>query len=1180
MLAVLPVLGSLVMLALLTGVPGRGSPPGYLLGGVLVVATLALPMGQAVGRRSRRRARVVEQRVAYLTELDALRERLRSLLASSASEAERRHPPPAGLAQLLHVGPGPPRFEVRARDPGFLVVRYAVGRTESPFVLVAAPPPGRGVVDPVAATASRRMLEAPRPVVAVPVVWVLRHGECLEVCGPADRARAAVRAVLVSAVVTHRPDDLVVVVLAAPDVLSQWAWTRWLPHARPLDRVRDGSTVLVVCDGVTLPDQRGSRPGTVLLMVPDAASETGGGERDLTVAWRRCGDPEPFPGVSDECDLPSAEQVARRLAGRYAAARDVSADDETLASFEPSWWRARSDADALRAPIGHDASGALVELDLKEAAGGGVGPHGLLVGATGSGKSELLRTLVLGLAASNGPERLNLVLIDFKGGATFADLAPLPHVSALITNLADDAVLVERARDALEGELVRRQLLLRAAGAASVRDLSDATHARSDGDAPSLPALLIVVDEFSEVLADHPDLAEVFVRIGRLGRSLGMHLLLSTQRLEAGRIHGLEAHLSYRIALRTFTAEESRAVIGVPDAHDLPSRPGAGLLRSGPGALMPFTAAYVGSPAPRTPTFEPDGRSVLEVAVSAMTDARVAPARRIWLPPLVRSPTLGELAVRAGPGDATARPSSPLKVTVGLVDRPREQRYEDLVVDLARGHLAIVGGPGSGRSTLVASIVAALALGAPAGQVEVFGLDFGGHLLQSLAGLPQVTAVGTPQTPELVQRILTELTRLVDAREELARSGRAPPRHVVPAVLVVDGWPRLCREQEDVAERLVRLVDRGLGSGLHLVLTAGRWIDLRGALRELCTARMELRLAEPLDSELDRRAAARVPRLPGHGLDAGGGHFVAVLPVLGERSTPGRLEEDIADLVDRVRGRWVGPDRPALPVLPTRVDLAEVRELARVRQLDGLLVGLEEQRLDPVALLLDQDPHLLVLGEARSGKTSLLRSLLTQVGVLANGRAAVVLVDPRRSLRPEMVRPSRLLDHLSTPARTEEALRRLAGELTRRLEDGETAAIRDGSAAICDGSVFVVVDDYDLVATEVSSPLLPLVPLLPRAREVGLQLVVARRTGGAFRALHDPVLRMLGDLAAPALLLSGRPEDGPLLGGLRPYPAPPGRGRLLTRAHGVQVVQTAWLPPTEPPPGEGPGQDGRRSATS
>ncbi len=305
-------------------------------------------------------------------------------------------------------------------------------------------------------------------------------------------------------------------------------------------------------------------------------------------------------------------------------------------------WRPRASGRRLRVAIGVSDSGEPVELDLKEAAHRGMGPHGLCVGATGSGKSEFLRTLALGLIATHPPEALNLVLVDFKGGATFLGFERLRHTAAVITNLSDEAHLVARMRDALAGEMTRRQEMMRAAG--NLANVGDYEAARAAGaPIPPLPALLIIVDEFSELLSQQPDFAELFVAIGRVGRSLGMHLLLASQRLDEGRLRGLESHLSYRICLKTFSAGESRAVLGTSDAYELPAVPGMAYLKSASGELTRFHTAFVsGRPAPRTSArgggvhlgadaFHRDGDCV--TAWRVRTDGRRRGARRpSWRP--------------------------------------------------------------------------------------------------------------------------------------------------------------------------------------------------------------------------------------------------------------------------------------------------------------------------------------------------------------------------------------------------------------------------------------------------------------------------------------------------------------------------------------------------------------------
>lgn len=949
---------------------------------------------------------------------------------------------------------------------------------------------------------------------------------------------------------------------------------------------------------------------------------------------------EPIRARADQCALATAEAFARRLtplhtvaagivesSGEIAAPRDFM---ELLAlgdvrSFEPDRaWRPRPARDRLRVPIGVGEGGAQVHLDIKESAQQGMGPHGLVIGATGSGKSEFLRTLVLGLAMTHSPEQLNMVLVDFKGGATFAGMSDMPHVSAVITNLAQELTLVDRMQDALSGEMVRRQELLREAGNfASIRDYEKA---RAGGEplAP-MPSLFIVVDEFSEMLSAKPEFIDLFVAIGRLGRSLGLHLLLASQRLEEGRLRGLESHLSYRVGLRTFSATESRTVLGVPDAYELPADPGLGYLKPDPTTMLRFKAAYVSGPPtaqvqvrrdegghvqgilPFTiaevqslelaePEPEPtpaeaaeasgESESLLSIAVRHMTGHGPA-AHRVWLPPLDEPDPLDDLMPdlaadpRLGLVSGQWRSLGGLVVPLGTIDRPREQRRDTLTVDLsgAGGHVAVVGGPRSGKSTLLRTIVTSMSLTTTPQESQFFVLDFGGGTFAPFVNLPHVAGIGTRAEPDVVRRIVAEVTGIVDRREayfrsqgidsiETYRSRRASGRAddgYGDVFLVVDGWSTLRADFDDLETEIQQLGTRGLTFGLHVIVGAARWADFRAAMRDQLGTRLELRLGDPMDSEVDRKVATLVPTgRPGRGLVPGKLHFLAALPRIDGVGDADTLGDGVEDLIKQVAAAWNGPSGPKLRLLPDRITLTEVRELAA--RADGdrtLLVGVNEKDLGAVGLDVDTEPHLLIFGDGQSGKSGVLRAYAQEVMRTRSPKEAqLVVVDYRRSLLGE-VPDEYLLNYLTSGAQAQPALADLAGYLESRLPGGDvtTEQLR-GRSWWTGAEVFVVVDDYDLVATGQGSPIQALTPLLAQARDVGLHLAVARRSGGASRSLYEPVVQALRDLAMPGLLLSGSPDEGPLLGNQKPQPAPPGRGRLVTRDRGVEVVQMAWAEPT------------------
>ena len=791
-----------------------------------------------------------------------------------------------------------------------------------------------------------------------------------------------------------------------------------------------------------------------LLFEPDQPAEEG----RHPVSALRLREP-PVRALADQCDQATAEAFARRLTPLHtvtAGVTDTASGEitgpmdfmdllglgEVHRSTPTLAWRQRPARDRLRVPIGLGDGGSVIYLDIKESAQQGMGPHGLVIGATGSGKSEFLRTLVLGLAMTHSPEQLNMVLVDFKGGATFAGMSEMPHVSAVITNLAQELTLVDRMQDALSGEMVRRQELLRDAGNyASIRDYEKARAAGEPLD--PLPSLFIVVDEFSEMLSAKPEFIDLFVAIGRLGRSLGLHLLLASQRLEEGRLRGLESHLSYRVGLRTFSAAESRGVLGVPDAYELPPVPGLGFLKPDQSTLLRFKAAYVsGPPTARTRVRREEGgpvhgilpftisevqalepppdasdepepvveqpqqgeqATVLDIAVDRM-EGHGPEAHQVWLPPLDVPDTLDDLMDDLvedpilGLVSPEWRKLGGLVMPIGTVDRPREQRRDTLSVNLAgaAGHAVVVGGPRSGKSTLLRTFVTSLALTTTPLESQFYVMDFGGGTFAPMAGLPHVAGIGSRSEPDVVRRIVAEVTGIVDRREAYFRAqgidsietyrsrrarnsdrGRADDGYG-DVYLVVDGWSTLRADFDDIELHLQQLAGRGLTFGFHLLVASSRWADFRAAMRDTFGTRLELRLGDPLDSEIDRRVAALVPAgRPGRGLVTSKLHFLAALPRIDGNPDTNSLGDGVDDLVKRVAAAWRGPQGPKLRLLPARIELASlVSQLPADDAPSGrLLLGINEKELAPVGLDPDSQPHLLIYGDGQSGKSATLRDL-------------------------------------------------------------------------------------------------------------------------------------------------------------------------------------------------------------
>ena len=1077
-----------------------GGAPASLMAFAVPATAGGIGIGVFQRRRDRREATAASRRwsVAH----DALVERWRVAGDEQRLALDRLHPPVAALATLAAAAG---RFERRAADADALSVCVGTGPVPA-LVRLVYDPPGSDV-DPVFDARARASAAASLRLSGAPVAVSLRDVGLLAAMGPPTRARSAVVAWVVQLATLHPPGDLLLAVLTARP--SEWPWAVDFPHFRPefggagvLDdpaeavswwrrRGPDEFRVLVV---------DGYRPGTcrpldaaladaeshALVRCDEQLPARVGACLEVCASELRQDARPPIALTSLEtCDAAGASALVPLLEVESPPAQPDLAelleaprgelDGDLCAGADLA-----GEPGALRSPLGSRPDGSAVWLDLREAADGGDGPHGLLVGATGSGKSVALRTIVAGLLTRLPPERLSVLLIDFKGGDAFDAFADAPHVAGLVTNLDADVEALRRVRTCINAEIDRRQRMRRAGG-------------------KSVDRLLIVVDEAGELLGAAPEFVDLFARIGRVGRSLGIHLLVATQRWDDGKLRALDAHLRLRLCLRTFTADDSRAVLGTADAVRLPPRPGAGILSV-------------------------DGRT--ERVSVAVSSSSLAPrpgsrARPVWSPPLPDHLWLKEV------GD-------PAELPVGLVDVPERQSQEALRLATRNGagHTIVVGGPGSGVSTTLSTIVAALAGqdGSPAFHV----VDLTGGLAALRAAPGVATYAGPDADPEWVLQILEGIPEVTSGRKDL-------PPETRRGVLVVDGVQLLRTHGGDdprYESALAGLAGLGRSAGVRLVLGARRWADVRPAVLAGCDTRLELCLAEPSESHAGRLAAAELKPTPGRGILASGHHFQIA------RADPARLTPSTGiDL------------RTSIRPLPRRIP-------APRNGGDGaFLLGVSGPRLDPLALdLLRPGSHLLVSGGARSGRSSLLRRVVAH---LAGSRTAfadleITIIDPRRSVAParHALRPHH------HPADIADAVRAIARGVEESLSqrptdrDPDSADRPDGvraphRAAGTPRQVLLIDDAALLDRAGGPGSAQELARLLPWSELVGLHLVVAVNAQGA-RGSFDPLTAAMRDAGANELLLPGD-HDG--LGRRPAKPEPPGRARLLVHGRPPATLQ-------------------------
>ncbi len=1260
LLMILPMGCGSLAFVLMLALPSHGSPATYLLYGMMGVAMMSMGLVMVGRQASERRRKMRAERRDYLRYLGQTRARARASADEQRAAARWNNP---DASRLWSIAAGPRLWERRPSHDDFARVRIGVGVQHSGLELV--PPTTKPIEDlePLSAISLRRLSRAFRTVSGIPIAVGLRSFTSIEFAGQARSALDLVRAMIAQLVTFHSPDELRLAVLCGSSGQVEWDWVKWLPHNAHLDAYdRAGALRQFAADhdlllemlGPTVADRgphdktatpSSAEPFVVIVaylaeippssrlldegirntVLLDLTGAMAGGPKVLRLTCRE--DRVEYPSSDD--DIGSAEpdhlslvqvDTLARIIAPMRTSGTVDLVDEPLESdfgltallgirdpysFDVgALWRPRVALRArLNVPIGVSADGEVVELDLKEAAQGGMGPHGMLIGATGSGKSELLRTLVIGLAATHSSEVLNFVLVDYKGGATFLGMDRLPHTSALITNLADELPLVDRMLDAVNGEVVRRQELLRRSGHPSQLEYERARLAGADLE--PLPTLFFVVDEFSELLASKPDFMDLFVMIGRVGRSLAVHLLLASQRLDEGRIHRVEGHLSYRIALKTFSSMESRSVIGVAKAYELPSAPGNGYLKIDTTNLVRFKAAYVSGPTPRTAVTgdfgdelgaaievapfdtqlyphvprqpapsqsakdDPDADErdetgdhpdapasdapkLIEVLIDRLAGAG-PPARQIWLPPLAASPTLDALlpvivphperGMTADGYDGCGR----LRIPVGVVDKAFEQARELLIADLsgADGHVGVAGAPQTGKSTLLRTLILALALTHTPEEVQFYCLDFGGGGMQTIAGLPHVGSIATRMDPDRVVRTVEEIAQLLERRESTFTQRAIDSMTTYRAMrargdiddpygdvfLVVDGWFTVKQDFSDIENRLSELASRGLSYGVHLVVAAARWSEIRPWLRDLIGTRFELRLGDAMESEVGSRKAATVPATPGRGLTRDGYHFLSALPRLDGRGETTDLANQTRTIVEEMNVFWSGRRAPGVRLLPTRLP---VTDLPPAEGDLRVCLGWDEQRLQPVWHDFSVTPHLMVFGDGETGKTNLLHLVIHAVMQrYGPDRAKILLGDARRGLDAAV--PD---DYRVGYAITSDVLRDLCGKasvsLTKRMPGPDISPDRLAARDWWQGpELFVVIDDYDLFASGgvgAANVIDPLIPILAHGVHIGLHLIIARSTSGAMRAMMDPVLRRLWELGGPALLLSYPKEEGKFLG--------------------------------------------------
>ncbi|MDY7084208.1 MAG: FtsK/SpoIIIE domain-containing protein [Actinomycetota bacterium] len=1109
----------------------------------------------------------------FTDDLEARREHL-------GDAARREYADLAVLLRRARSGRG--LWQVRPGDDDEMCVGVGFGgRSWQPDL-------GRRGADALAALPALGDVLAGRSSLAdVPINLNLRDRTGFGVIGR-DDARRVVSSVVLDLVTRHGPADLELVLLAEPDRLADWDWAKWLPHLSGdsfLPRVAaDPAAAADLLAGLDAGTGRPTglmkantpeQPAHLVLVVDGARLLTGriaallgrlsaGRGRVLVVAERAEELPSMCQYLLEIGDAGTArltdavtgevqhglvavqagpairEQTARALArwtdpeqvtaaavlpdrarlldlllaeasGADGLARPVSQLD---AGAVGDWWRRGSAG--LRATFGVTEQGPLA-LDLLAD-----GPHGLVVGTTGAGKSELLRTLVASMACAYSPDVLTFMLVDFKGGGAFDACASLPHTVGLVTDL--DEHLAARALRCLRAELRHRELRLRAAGVSDLRD-----YLAPD---PPLPRLVIVIDEFATLAVELPGFLSALIDVAQRGRSLGIHLLLATQRPQ-GVVDGkIRANTNLRVALRVQDDADSRDVLGTRQAADIDRRrPGRAYVRLGAGEVVAVQTALVSAGGPGGPgerisvspftlispaepgearTEPGDVPTDLEHIVAVTTAAAEAggydPPRVPWPPSLPGEVDGWDLPDAVADGEP---------VPLGLVDLPDEQRSDVWWWRPEEGGTAVLGADAAATAAVLAAACVGLARIRPPRRQRIFVLDGQGTAFAPLAGLPHVGAVVGAHDGERLRRVLDHLDAEVAQRRS---SGTGGPEILV----VVAGWAALTEAAEraglaDAEQRLERLLRDGGPVGLRLMVSVPHDRGMPARVLAQMPTKLCLRLADAGSYTGLGLRPRDMPELRG---------LRAVETASRNEIQIGRY--DVAAAVTRVAAAYPGTaPAPTVAVLPDVVPAMEVLSASGTAGAGWRLgVGRNYHDLSIATLSLAPGMHAIVAGPPGSGRTSALR-MLAMAATAGDPRATVCVV---------------AADPAAWAGTTVDQLTDSFDTLTRWPGEGRSLLLVDGIESLGPGA---------------AATLDRLIGAVP----AGGYVVVAGRTE-AFRGMQ-PWQRAVS-MSRTGLLLRPSPDDGDVLRIRLPREAAPrpvpGRGYLVEAGGPVQI-QTAYPGP-------------------
>lgn len=1187
----------LLMAAVMTASALFLSGSAAMLSGVMMLVSVLTSILNYQSQKKKYQSMVLLRREKYREYLAARRGEIQALNAQRLDALHRIHPDVQRCMQMA-LAKNRRLWERRPQDADFLSLRVGTGTAASP---VRIKTPRLGVL--LQEDEFTRMPEALKRELAqledAPVLCELAaYGSC-GVIGNADAAARVVKNMLVSAAALHCYDELKLITICSERQQSAWDWLKWLPHSFSESRqeryiaanraqlkrlslllddtlrartqeageaARHGRTPLPFLLFVVTEPQlvenstiggmlanTGRATGTAcIFLAPDIgrlppstriiieAQPSGAGAVYLRDdAARR----QAFRAEAADAGL--YERFARTLAPLQVPEQSAQSllpacvsflegygvkRPEELAAAE-RWANARCHR-TMAVPIGIRANGEPFYFDIHEKKHG---PHGIVAGMTGSGKSEMVQSWILSMSLQFPPEDVAFVLIDFKGTGLIQPFLRLPHLAGTISDLDKN---IGRNLIALESEIERRKALLDRAG---VNNCISYKALYSQGKAPEpLPFLFVVIDEFAEFKVNFPSFMAVIDSIFRTGRTLGIYILLLTQKPAGVVNEEMQANNRFRWCLKVASAADSREMLKHSDAVKI-TNPGRAYIQVGDDEVYePVQSFWSGAP------YEADRKkpasAAPRVSIVDLTGGRnlYTPDRNMTVGPGVRPKEIDRI-VRMLAETAQARPNcaarqiwrprlapqlelrsvlpaepSPLSVCVGLVDNPAGQSQYPLCLNLeSDGHTVLVGAAGSGKTTFLQTAMMSVCATKTPQEAVIYAMDFGSWSLRAFERFPQVGAVASGVEAEKIERIARLLgAELLERKKSFAALGvgniaaynETAPRKKPHILLVIDNFQPVLAQYPHLEEFFLSIASDGASLGICYLVSCPNLRALGYRMTQYFKTRLALQTVDRSEyAEVIGKTDGLEPEaLPGRGLcrQERTLEFQTALPVPG--ATEAARAAEIARLAALAGESWHGEAAPKIVTMPEQIGPDTLPA-------DRIALGLSYDTVSPVTLDFAGQAHCCVIsGTLDADKTGLLAALMAQF-IEKYAAQAYVFCGAQAAARFPAAAQT-----LASAGEFDSLLESLVPELEQRAAGAAGAQKQDWPA------ILIAIDDFRHCFEEMSQSSARRLQAIVR-RAGGLRVFVLAAAGSDELARlvsqGEPISELLCKM--PAVLLGG-----------------------------------------------------------